>query len=335
MYSDANPKDTIRIKYDTVENTRKTIRKLESLRKSKRYTHARIVQVANVMTQRLRVIYDKTGKAKTRYDISKRYFEKLKRQSGKSKKSRKKSRRKSKKSRRKSKPKKYRKQSRMIDIKNYWNEEWRQIPLHIRKFSTNREKEELVRLLRIVYFRYQENPDECNSWFDPEQIYKDMDNDNSIFITLIDNLGVIYAIASIESIIPITDPSPKTVYFNTFCSLWPKYIDDFRQSQNVNEIIDPWNRGMTRRSIMQDGRRTPLGKTLALLIIESLKNYNVYSIIGNAIGDAQNFWYNLPGVEQVPDEQFIYSPEIDLWPQFHGIPRQAGDLDINMRFILQ
>ena len=41
------------------------------------------------------------------------------------------------------------------------------------------------------------------------------------------------------------------------------------------------------------------------------------------------------GLEQVPDEQIIYSPEIDLWPQFHGIPRQAGDLDINMRFILQ
>ena len=84
LYSDANPKDTIRIKYDTVENTRKTIRKLESLRKSKRYTHARIVQVTNVMTQRLRVIYDKTGKAKTRYDMSKRYFEKLKKISKKS-----------------------------------------------------------------------------------------------------------------------------------------------------------------------------------------------------------------------------------------------------------
>lgn len=86
LYSDANPKDTIRIKYDTVENTRKTIRKLESLRKNKRYTHARIVQVANVMTQRLRVIYDKTGKAKTRYDMSKRYFEKLKKISKKSRK---------------------------------------------------------------------------------------------------------------------------------------------------------------------------------------------------------------------------------------------------------
>lgn len=40
----ANPKDTIRIKYDTVENTKKTIKKLERLRKSGKYTHARIVQ---------------------------------------------------------------------------------------------------------------------------------------------------------------------------------------------------------------------------------------------------------------------------------------------------
>ncbi len=29
LYSDANPKDTIRIKYDTLENLKKTIRKLE------------------------------------------------------------------------------------------------------------------------------------------------------------------------------------------------------------------------------------------------------------------------------------------------------------------
>ena len=85
LYSDANPNDTIRIKYDTIENTRKTITKLESLRKKKTYSHARIVQVANVMVQRLRVIYDNTGRGKTRYDLAKQYFEKLKRITAKKK----------------------------------------------------------------------------------------------------------------------------------------------------------------------------------------------------------------------------------------------------------
>jgi hypothetical protein len=78
LYSDANPKDTIHIKYDTVENTKKTIKKLEKLREKGTYSHARIVRVVNVMTQRLRVIYNNTGKGKTRYELSKRYFEKLK-----------------------------------------------------------------------------------------------------------------------------------------------------------------------------------------------------------------------------------------------------------------
>jgi hypothetical protein len=58
------------------------------------------------MTQRLRVIYNNTGKGKTRYELSKKYFEKLKKETKKKSKSRKKSpKRKSKrksKSRRKS-----------------------------------------------------------------------------------------------------------------------------------------------------------------------------------------------------------------------------------------
>ena len=95
LYSDANPKDTIPIKYDTIENTKKTIKKLERLRKNGKYTHSRIVQVANVMTQRLRVIYNNTGKGKTRYNLSKKYFEKLKKETKKSRK-KSKSRRKSK-----------------------------------------------------------------------------------------------------------------------------------------------------------------------------------------------------------------------------------------------
>ena len=56
LYSDANPKDTIRIKYKTLEDVMDTIKKLERLYKTNKYKHARISQVANVMTQRLRVI---------------------------------------------------------------------------------------------------------------------------------------------------------------------------------------------------------------------------------------------------------------------------------------
>tara|TARA_R100000654_G_scaffold24441_2_gene47322 strand:- start:10915 stop:11229 length:315 start_codon:yes stop_codon:yes gene_type:complete len=74
LYSDANPKDTIRIKYATLDDVNKTIKKLERLYKSNKYPHVRIVQVANVMTQRLRVLNDKDK----RYILSKRYFDFLK-----------------------------------------------------------------------------------------------------------------------------------------------------------------------------------------------------------------------------------------------------------------
>tara|TARA_R100000773_G_C4212990_1_gene112077 strand:+ start:901 stop:1215 length:315 start_codon:yes stop_codon:yes gene_type:complete len=74
LYSDANPKDTIRIKYATLDDTKNTIKKLERLYKSNKYPHVRIVQVANVMTQRLRVINDKDK----RYNLSKKYFDFLK-----------------------------------------------------------------------------------------------------------------------------------------------------------------------------------------------------------------------------------------------------------------
>ena len=80
LYSDANPKDTIPVRYDTIENTKKTIRKLERLYKSKKYTHARIVQVANVLKQRLRVIVDRTKKGKRRYKIVEKYFDFLTKQ---------------------------------------------------------------------------------------------------------------------------------------------------------------------------------------------------------------------------------------------------------------
>ena len=74
LYSDANPDDTIRIKYKTLKNVNWTIRKLERLYKTGQYPHKRISQVVNVMTQRLRVI-DETD---PRYFLSRNYFNFLK-----------------------------------------------------------------------------------------------------------------------------------------------------------------------------------------------------------------------------------------------------------------
>jgi hypothetical protein len=74
LYSDANPKDTIRIKYKTIEDVKNTIKKLEKLYKTNKYKHNRIVQVVNVMTQRLRVINPNDK----RYKLSLKYFNFLK-----------------------------------------------------------------------------------------------------------------------------------------------------------------------------------------------------------------------------------------------------------------
>ena len=74
LYSDANPKDTIRIKYKTLKDVKDTILKLEKLYKTNKYKHVRISQVVNVMTQRLKVINENDK----RYKLSKRYFEFLK-----------------------------------------------------------------------------------------------------------------------------------------------------------------------------------------------------------------------------------------------------------------
>jgi hypothetical protein len=79
LYSDANPKDTIRIKYETKKDVENTIKKLESIYKKGTKPHRRISQIANVMTQRLRVIKDKNpGIDKGRHALSSRYYEFLK-----------------------------------------------------------------------------------------------------------------------------------------------------------------------------------------------------------------------------------------------------------------
>jgi hypothetical protein len=85
VYLDKNPKDTISIKYKTLSDVKSTIRKLEKLYKSKKYTHKRIWQVGMIMHVRLRAM---KGKKKEKA-LSKRYFNFLRKrtkQKGKNKK---------------------------------------------------------------------------------------------------------------------------------------------------------------------------------------------------------------------------------------------------------
>jgi len=56
VYIDANPKDTIPIKYTTLDDVKNTIIKLEKLYKAKKYPHKRIWQVAMIMKVRLGVL---------------------------------------------------------------------------------------------------------------------------------------------------------------------------------------------------------------------------------------------------------------------------------------
>jgi len=71
VYIDKNPKDTIHIKYTTVQDVKDTIHKLERLYKEKRYPHKRIWQVGMIMKVRLEVIKDKKPE---QYRLAKRYF---------------------------------------------------------------------------------------------------------------------------------------------------------------------------------------------------------------------------------------------------------------------
>ena len=80
VYIDKNPDDTIPIKYSTVDDVKKTIRKLEKLYKTQKYSHKRIWQVGMIMKVRLESMYKrrKTLKVKNlykRYHLSKKYFE--------------------------------------------------------------------------------------------------------------------------------------------------------------------------------------------------------------------------------------------------------------------
>lgn len=72
VYIDKNPKDTISIKYKTVQDVKDTIKKLEKLYKEKKYSHKRIWQVGMIMKVRLEVLKDKKA---DEYKLSKKYFD--------------------------------------------------------------------------------------------------------------------------------------------------------------------------------------------------------------------------------------------------------------------
>ena len=71
VYIDKNPKDTIHIKYTTVDDVKNTIRNLEKLYKDKKYPHKRIWQVGMIMKVRLEVLQNKKPRE---YYLAKKYF---------------------------------------------------------------------------------------------------------------------------------------------------------------------------------------------------------------------------------------------------------------------
>jgi len=78
VYKDKNPRDTIPIKYKTLDDVKQTIKKLERLYKSGKYSHKRIWQVAMIMKVRLEQLKSKKPK---QYRLSKRYYDFLKKRS--------------------------------------------------------------------------------------------------------------------------------------------------------------------------------------------------------------------------------------------------------------
>ncbi len=71
VYIDKNPKDTIHIKYTTLEDVKNTIEQLEKLYKTKKYTHKRIWQVGMILKVRLKVLQDIKQK---QYALANKYF---------------------------------------------------------------------------------------------------------------------------------------------------------------------------------------------------------------------------------------------------------------------
>lgn len=74
VYIDKNPKDTIPIKYKTLDDVKSTIKKLESLYKNGKYTHKRIWQVGMIMKVRLESLKSKKPQ---QYKLANKYFKHL------------------------------------------------------------------------------------------------------------------------------------------------------------------------------------------------------------------------------------------------------------------
>ena len=91
VYIDKNPEDTIKIKYNTCDDIKNTIKKLERLYKTKKYPHKRIWQVGMIMKVRMEAIlkhkktkYKKAKNVQARYNLTNRYFKFLKNRTKKS-----------------------------------------------------------------------------------------------------------------------------------------------------------------------------------------------------------------------------------------------------------
>ena len=81
VYIDKNPKDTINIKYSTLQDVKNTIEKLEKLYKNNKYSHKRIWQVGMIMYVRLKsmlkhkkTLYKNAKNVKERYNLANKYF---------------------------------------------------------------------------------------------------------------------------------------------------------------------------------------------------------------------------------------------------------------------
>lgn len=72
VYINKNPNDTIHIKYKTLKDVKATIKHLETLYKSKKYSHKRIWQVGMIMKVRLEVLKEKKPEE---FKLAKKYFE--------------------------------------------------------------------------------------------------------------------------------------------------------------------------------------------------------------------------------------------------------------------
>jgi hypothetical protein len=83
LYSDKNPKNTVPMKYKTIQDIKDTIKNTEKLYKEGKISHQRNFQIYNVMVQRLRVIKERYGDNEklnidNRFELAKKHLEKIK-----------------------------------------------------------------------------------------------------------------------------------------------------------------------------------------------------------------------------------------------------------------